>query len=70
MCEGEAARRGLTSSPRLWARVVVDRLRPISDEFIPAALAVSKLTREETLSFSRFRRPAETPFNLILEARP
>ncbi len=27
------------------------RLHPISDEFVPAALAVSKLTREETLAF-------------------
>jgi hypothetical protein len=30
---------------------VYGRLRPISDHFVPAALAVSKLSREETIAF-------------------
>jgi hypothetical protein len=32
-------------------RTFYGRLHPISDDFVPAALAVSKLTREETLGF-------------------
>jgi DNA polymerase III epsilon subunit-like protein len=32
-------------------RTFYGRLRPISDQFVPAALAVSKLSREETLAF-------------------
>ena len=32
-------------------RTFYGRLRPISDQFVPAALAVSKLSREETLEF-------------------
>jgi hypothetical protein len=32
-------------------RTFYGRLRPTSDQFVPAALAVSKLTREETLAF-------------------
>ena len=32
-------------------RVFSGRLRPISDRFVPDALAVSKVTREETLAF-------------------
>ncbi len=32
-------------------RTFYGRLRPISEQFVPAALAVSKLSREETLAF-------------------
>jgi len=32
-------------------RTFYGRLRPISEEFVPAALAVSKLTRDETMAF-------------------